>query len=104
MRARPFAVLAGAVFLAACATLAPHPTVEDVARAPTRSPAVTLADLERGRSLYLGRCSSCHHAFEPASKSVDSWPAYIDKMKQRAKLSDGDAALVLDYLVTMARL
>jgi mono/diheme cytochrome c family protein len=98
-----FASLVGGVVLSsACASLAPRPTEVDVARAPTRSPAVTLADLQRGRTLYLGRCASCHQPFDPASRSADSWPGYVDKMMQRAHLSGNDAALVVDYLVTMA--
>jgi hypothetical protein len=104
MRRWGLPALAAACWLSACATLAPHPTEVDVARAPARTPPITLAGLEQGRTLYVRRCASCHRPFEPASKSADSWPGYIDNMKQRAHLSDVDAGLVLDYLITMARL
>ena len=102
-RGRGLAAIGFICLLPACASLAPRPTAADVARAPARTPALTLTDLEQGRTIYLRRCASCHQPFDPASQRADSWPHYVDKMKQRARLSDSDANRVVDYLVTMAR-
>lgn len=83
-------------------TQIPKPGPDDVARAVARWPETTLADLERGRSLYVTRCGSCHRLIEPRHISPEAWPAHVDDMSERAKLEPEQAAAVSRYLVTVA--
>lgn len=92
-------LLAGIVALAACAgPHAPPVTPQQAQAAQAHWPGITVAELDRGRSLYLGRCSSCHDLVPPARYSATEWPAQVAKMQQRAHLSDADARLVASYL------
>ena len=44
----------------------PRPTDAHLARARARWPDTTRASLERGRELYVARCSGCHSGSGPA--------------------------------------
>jgi ferredoxin len=57
--------------------------------------------LERGRTLYLSRCSSCHVPVAPQSIPVERWPKEVKEMSERARLG-ADEALVVKYLVAQA--
>lgn len=92
--------LAGAT--AACgSTAVPAPAQADVARVAQKYPKTTLADLQRGRQLYLSRCTSCHAPVEPASISPDMWPREVSEMSERASLGD-EEPLVVKYLVAQS--
>ena len=65
-------------------------------------PGTTQADLERGRSIYVGRCGSCHLLHAPAERAPAGWPPVVAKMAPRAKLSQSEATDVLRYLVVMS--
>jgi len=87
----------------ACTTVQiPQATEIDVKRAALRRPRTTLADLERGRTLYLSRCTSCHRPIEPMGFRAQEWPGYVAEMQERARLGQDEAELVVLYLVTMA--
>jgi cytochrome c5 len=91
------AALAAAV--AACAGQLPAPTQANAARAAERYPGATLADLQRGRGLYVDHCSGCHSLYAPSEHTAHDWPKLLGEMAKRAKLSDPDTTLVLEYLV-----
>jgi cytochrome c5 len=92
-------LLAGIVALAACAAPhAPPVTPQQAQVAQAQWPGITVAELDRGRSLYLGRCSACHDLVPPERYSAREWPTEVAKMKQRAHLSDADERLVASYL------
>jgi mono/diheme cytochrome c family protein len=87
----------------ACARIQmPTPTGADAARAGSRWPGTTVADLDRGRSLYVAHCSSCHQPVAPTRIPANEWPAHLEEMAERAHLSTEEASLVERYLVTMA--
>lgn len=87
---------------AACGVAAvPTPTNTDVARVSERYPGTTLGELERGRGLYLSRCTSCHAPVEPASIPVERWPEEVSEMSERANLG-ADEPLVVKYLVAQS--
>ena len=90
------------VALAGCAAAIPRPTDADVSRAVSRRPQTTLAELERGRSLYLARCGSCHQPYQPGHLAPSAWPAQVDEMAERSKLGTADRELVLLFLVTLS--
>ncbi len=94
--------LGAALLLSACGPSAtPKPVQADVARVAQRYPATTLGELERGRSLYLSRCTSCHAPVDPASLPPERWPVAVGEMSERARLGD-EAALVVKYLVAQS--
>jgi hypothetical protein len=74
----------------------------DLARGAERYPDLTASELASGRSLVVGRCSSCHQTPDPASKSPDAWPAQVAAMTRRAHLNEGQQRAVERYLVTMS--
>ena len=94
----------GALLLSvvACgASATPAPVQADVARIENRFPGTTLAELEKGRSVYLSRCTSCHAPVAPRSISAERWPHEVREMSERARLGE-DESLVVRYLVAQA--
>ena len=95
--------LALAAVLPACVAALPFPQPTDVGVAQGGWPGTTQADLERGRTVYLRRCASCHILHRPREVTPAKWPAVVEKMGPRAKLSPAEAADVLRYLVVLSR-
>jgi mono/diheme cytochrome c family protein len=86
-----------------CATLeVPHAHEADVHSARAAWPGTTLADLQRGRELYLARCTGCHQPILPHQFSAKEWPAHVAEMRERAHLASSEADLMVRFLVTMA--
>jgi mono/diheme cytochrome c family protein len=99
MRRLLVGVAAAAALAASCAgPHVPPVTPQQAQAAQAHWPGMTVAELDRGRSLYLGRCSSCHDLVPPERYSAVEWPGYVAKMKERAHLSDADARAVEAFL------
>lgn len=81
-----------------CATAVVQPTREDVTWASGLWPETTLEDLQRGRTLYVGKCAGCHHLHRPDEYSADRWRTLVDEMRKEAKVSEEEGALILKYL------
>jgi len=88
--------------LVGCIGPMPRPTEADVLRAASRRPQTTLVELERGRSLYVERCSGCHRPYEPDTFAAGSWPGRVGDMAKRANLGTESRKLIVLYLVTLA--
>lgn len=58
----------------------------------------TLADLQNGRSIYAGKCGTCHGIYSPDSFSATSWKSIVSNMAPKAGLSSADATLVYKYV------
>jgi cytochrome c5 len=90
--------------LVACAgTLIPRVRDADVARVQAVQPDVSRAALERGRSLYLAKCTSCHQPYTPASRPLEQWHKDVAEMSELAGLEPDEAQLILTYLGAFAR-
>jgi mono/diheme cytochrome c family protein len=76
----------------------PAATPADAARAST-----TVEELDRGRALLLNRCGACHATPSPRDRAAADWPAQVEEMRARARLSPEDAAAVTRYVVAFAR-
>jgi hypothetical protein len=87
------------LFLAGCAGQLPPPSEADALRASARYPGTTVADLARGRKMYVERCSGCHALVRPDRKGPDEWPKLVAEMTDRAKLNEDVAQEILRYLV-----
>ncbi len=105
--AAPFAwraatLLAGAAALAGCAAALRHPTAQDAGLASRRWAGTSIRDLERGRALYVRRCSGCHTLYLPKAYPADDWPTWVEAMSERARLTPDEAEDVERLLVTLA--
>lgn len=85
-----------------CATLA-QPTAADAAWAAERWPEVKQADLQRGRALYVKRCTGCHALRLPERFPPSTWEHHVDEMAKRAHLPKAEREPMLRYLLTMSR-
>ena len=51
-----------------------------------------------GKDLYVSKCTACHKAYEPQLHTKDEWQKILDDMGRKAKLTDNEKQLILDYL------
>ena len=51
-----------------------------------------------GESMFRANCQTCHSLPEPTMKTDSEWPALVARYGQRAKLSDEQITLIVDYL------
>jgi mono/diheme cytochrome c family protein len=58
------------------------------------------APVSDGERLYQARCTACHAAYEPASRTPDEWRAAVSKMERwrKVRLNDSERALILAYV------
>jgi len=97
------AALAAATLTAGgCAAALRQATPEDALRLASRWPGTTLGDLQRGRTLYVRRCSGCHNVVLPRAFPPGRWPALVDDMAQKARLGPGEREDVVRFLVAVA--
>lgn len=82
---------------AGCAPALVHPTADDARRS-----GIALAELERGRGLYVARCASCHALHLPSEIPAARWPQLLDGMAPRAKISRTERDAIERYLLAAA--
>ena len=80
----------------------PRPADQDLVRARATWPDTTRDELERGRDLYVGRCSGCHPLHAPNNYPAGTWQTVVGKMAERARLNPAEQDLVLRYLVALS--
>ncbi len=86
-----FALLLGVVV--GCAPPPPHATATDAIRVN-----VELKQLERGRSLLVGKCGGCHRPPYPTEHTATEWPERLDEMAARANLDGDQRKAIEQYL------
>jgi mono/diheme cytochrome c family protein len=96
------ALVAAALIAGGCAAALRQATPEDAVRLAPRWPGTTLEDLQRGRSLYVQRCSGCHNVYLPRAFPPEKWPGLVDEMAVKARLGPGDRDDVVRFLVAVA--
>jgi mono/diheme cytochrome c family protein len=97
--------LGASLVAAACGGPAvPRPTAADATRGQERFADLTLADLQHGRTLYVGRCGGCHALKPPSELPAEQWQAEVAEMRQKngVELSDAEAEAIVRYLVVAA--
>jgi hypothetical protein len=62
------------------------------------TPNATLAELQQGRDLYLGKCGTCHQIYSPDSFNASNWQNILSMMAPRAGLSSANSTLVYKYV------
>ena len=101
-RLATLSLAAGLGVTAACAASLRHPSPQDAVLLAPRWPGTTLEDLERGRSLYVRRCSGCHTLVLPGTHPPGEWPKLVDDMAAKARLRPGERDDVVRFLVAVA--
>jgi cytochrome c5 len=87
----------------ACAAALRRPTAKDERLAADRWPGTTLADLERGRAVYVRRCSTCHTLHLPTAYSATAWPSLVETMSGKARLTTAEKYDVTRFVIAVAR-
>lgn len=91
-----FALVAAAALGACAPRTPPRATSEDAIRMR-----VDLAQLERGRTLLVARCGSCHTVPAPSAHTPAEWPARLDEMAARSALAPAEQQAIEQYLVAV---
>jgi mono/diheme cytochrome c family protein len=86
----------------ACAAALRHATPDDAALVAPRWPGTTVEDLDRGRRLYVRRCSGCHNLFLPRAFPPERWPRLVDEMAEKGRLGPAERDDVTRFLVAVA--
>jgi cytochrome c5 len=95
-------ILAAGLLVVGCAASLRQPSARDAEALAPAWPGTTLADLERGRAVYVKRCSSCHALVLPAAHSPSRWPGLVDGMAEKARLRPGERDDLVRFLVAVA--
>jgi hypothetical protein len=59
-------------------------------------------ETEGGRVLYAGKCHGCHRLYAPSRVAPGIWPALMEKMAVKAKLTPDEENRILSYLLAAA--
>ena len=95
-------VLLAVTLAAACAAALRHATPADVTLVSPQWPGTTVEDLERGRRLYVRRCSGCHTLILPSAHAPDDWPVLVDAMAEKARLKPAQREDIVRFLVAVS--
>jgi cytochrome c5 len=92
------------VFLASCSAKMFVPSDADATRMGAKYPGTTVASLNSGKSLYEAKCSQCHDAKKPTSKTEEQWHKIVPEMagmarkKGKIEISAEEQDLIIRYL------
>ncbi len=101
-RRRLAVVLLAAALAGACAAALRHATSADVTLVAPQWPGTTAEDLERGRRLYVRRCSGCHTLVLASAHAPDEWPVLVDAMAEKARLKPGEREDIVRFLTAVS--
>lgn len=93
---------AAALWLISCTSSIPKPTA--MHRQWTREHYGAEIDVERGYTLYVANCSGCHSLYPPSQYADSTWARVFPEMRNKAKLNQEDAGLVLAYITSASAL
>lgn len=83
------------LLLASCATSLYIPT-QNIG-------SISMENLKKGRELYVNNCASCHQLYMPNRYDEKEWIHNLDEMQARAKITDNDKKMILDYLINVPK-
>lgn len=79
-------------------------TTDDEKFAKTRWPEVTNDQLNRGRELYIKKCSGCHSLYKPEELKQEKLESILGKMADISKLDPDQKELIFRYLYTASEI
>lgn len=89
------------LFLSCCTTQLPSIEKQHITFAQDKWKDVDEIKLQKGRTLFVSRCSSCHSLPLPSSQKETEWEKILDHMKHRAKIDKMEIDLILKYIFTI---
>ncbi|MAX23990.1 MAG: hypothetical protein CMJ19_05745 [Phycisphaeraceae bacterium] len=102
-----FLVSAG-LLVSACTdnliTRFPPPDVALLQQAQQADPAITMADLDHGRKLYLTNCTACHSAEPIGRYSLSDWQVILPDMSAESKFNAKQGRDVSAYVLSYRRM
>lgn len=60
---------------------------------------ISLEDLNKGRDVYVQKCSSCHRLYVPSKYTNTEWMDNLFEMKAKAKITESEKQLIYQYLI-----
>ena len=69
----------------------------------SRTQAVDLPNLERGRTLFVHRCIECHTLPAIWKYSREDWPKIVNDMSHRASLKPAEREAVIAYILAVRK-
>ena len=98
-------IVAASVLMAQCTAKkttttakSPEETVAEVKRNYSE------AQMEEGKTLFMGSCDKCHDLKEPQARTVTQWERILPRMSKKAKLEADQAGKVRAYVLAHAKL
>jgi cytochrome c5 len=106
-----FLLVAGSALIASCTmSKSAAPSQARVDSVADKFPGYTLADMTKGKELYVSNCQTCHQLAKPDSETESEWNHIVPEMVQKTNNKAGkdvlDAEgekLILRYLITMSK-
>lgn len=78
--------------LFACKSALYIPTVENTANK------ANVEELQKGRALYINKCSSCHALYLPEKYNKTEWTKWVNRMAPKAKITNEEKELIQAYV------
>jgi hypothetical protein len=91
-------ILLAVLLFCACSPALYLPTMTDAAKT-----GVSADSLMIGRTLYVDHCGSCHNVHLPEQYTSKHWIKEMSEMKQKAKVSDQEAKLILNFILARSK-
>jgi len=74
------------------------PKVDELVAMSAAGQEESVPALERGRSLYLNRCTHCHRLYDITRLERIGFRTALERMEKKAELSDNELESILGYL------
>jgi mono/diheme cytochrome c family protein len=84
--------------LLSCSSTRPPDVTPEMTRGQTGA-AHSMAQLQRGRTVFASRCIECHALPAVGDHTASEWPRLIDEMTERASLKPAEREAVLAYIL-----
>jgi cytochrome c2 len=93
--------MAGACKSKKHSTASSDPSEAQLTALKAKEPNATMADLQKGHSIFYGACTNCHGAKNVSGYSESELKNVINQMSAKAKLSDSDKDAVWKYALAV---
>jgi hypothetical protein len=52
----------------------------------------------KGEALYSDKCGGCHRLYSKSELTSEKWRSEVEEMSKKAKLSDEEKRMIIEYL------
>jgi hypothetical protein len=78
-----------------------EPGKEQLVAIQAKHSGATMEKLKEGYGIYTGTCTNCHKAKAIYAYTEEKWPAIIDNMSKKAKLTDTQKDALTQYVFSI---